>query len=152
MELGKWIGVFLLCAVKFVVGAPAAFLTLNLTFWEMVLFTSSGGIFGVFSFMFISSFLLNLINLIVFRIKGKREPQKEKPKKKIFTRKNRMYVKIIRKYGLPGLAFLTPTIISIPVGTFLAVRFFPNKLKVFVFLSSSVVLWALIISFILFLT
>jgi hypothetical protein len=31
-----------------------------------------------------------------------------------------MLVKIINLYGLPGIALITPTIISIPVGTILA--------------------------------
>jgi hypothetical protein len=60
-----------------------------------------------------------------------------------------MYVKIIRRYGLFGLAFITPTIISIPVGSMLAGRLFPDKREVLLYLSGSVVLWSMALSAVL---
>jgi len=42
-------------------------------------------------------------------------------KKKLFTKKNRQFVKIWRKYGLEGIAFLTPILLSPPGGALIAV-------------------------------
>lgn len=66
--------------------------------------------------------------------------QKEK---KIFTPKTRKLVRIWKKYGLFGIAFITPVIISIPVGTILATRLIPNRKKVLLYLFVSVAIWSL---------
>lgn len=73
-------------------------------------------------------------------------PKKIIAKRKVFSKSARRYVAIVRKYGLTGLALLTPTLLSIPIGTILARKFFPNRTKVFLYLSGSVILWAVAIS------
>jgi hypothetical protein len=71
----------------------------------------------------------------------------KKPKeKKIFTWKNKMIVKTVRQYGLLGVALLTPVILSIPLGTFIAARYFHNQAQVLKYLSASVIFWSVIIS------
>lgn len=141
----KIISLFLLTSVKFVVGVPAAFAALKMNFFELLIFASLAGIFGVACFVFLSDWLFKIWDAIQFRI----FPQKFKTKKAVFSKKSRRFVLFVRKYGLIGLALLTPTLISIPVGTVLARRFFPNRWKVFIYISSSVVLWALALSAIL---
>jgi hypothetical protein len=47
---------------------------------------------------------------------------------------------------LIGLAAITPTFLSIPLGTFLATRFFPDKRKVLIYLCASVIVWSVIVS------
>ncbi|MEX1189081.1 MAG: hypothetical protein WED33_07470 [Bacteroidia bacterium] len=137
---------FLLTSVKFVVGVPAAYATMQMTFWELWIFSSVSGIFGVACFVFLSDWLFKIWDN--FRMKY--FPPKVNPKpKKVFSKRTRGYVKIVRKYGLAGLALLTPTLLSIPVGTILARRFFPSRAKVFLYISGSVILWAVGISAIL---
>jgi hypothetical protein len=136
---------FLLCSVKFVVGVPATYLAYRFNFFELTLFSSLAGISGVLVFSFLGdalSILWSKFRLRFFRVSH--------PKvKKRFTRGNRIYVSIIRRYGLFGLAFITPTIISIPVGSILAGRLFPNKRLVLIYLSGSVVLWSMTLSAVL---
>ena len=105
----------------------------------------AAGITGVSIFMFFSDWLFKIWDTFRQRFL----PKKATKPHKIFSRKSRLYVKIIRKYGLPGIAFITPTIISIPVGTLLARRLYPNRKKVFLYLSISVILWSLTLSAIL---
>ena len=72
---------------------------------------------------------------------------KNKMKKR--SMKNILAIKTARKYGLFGIAFLTPIFLSIPIGTYLALYFFPEKKKTVPILMSSVVIWSLILSVVL---
>jgi hypothetical protein len=92
--------------------------------------------------MFFSDWLFAVWDAFKYRF----FPKKETVKKKIFTRQSRVFVRIIKKYGLPGIALITPTIISIPIGTILARRLYPNRKKVFSYLLISVFLWSLSIT------
>jgi predicted neutral ceramidase superfamily lipid hydrolase len=60
----------------------------------------------------------------------------------VFTKRNRRLVSIFRKYGLLGIAFLTPVILSIPIGTIVANSFEPNKRKIFLFMFISILFWS----------
>ena len=139
------LSLFLLTSVKFVVGVPATFAALQMSFIELWIFASVSGIFGVACFVFLSDWLFKIWD--AFRMRY--FPKNQHTKKAVFTKKNRRFVSFIRKYGLVGLALLTPTLISIPVGTILARKFFSNRWKVFVYISSSVILWAVALSAIL---
>ncbi len=94
-----------------------------------------GGTIGVFVFTFFSEWLNNLINKIF-------PPKKDK---KVFTKKNRIIVKIKSKYGLYGIAFFTPIFFSIPIGCFLAARFYNSHRKNITVLISAVIFWAFLL-------
>ncbi len=143
--LFKLIPIFLLCMVKFVVGVPAMYAATRWDFLPLFLVSSVAGICGVVAFLFFETWLSKMWNAFMLRF---RKP-KQRVKPKLFTRRNRLLVKILRRYGLPGIAFITPTLISIPVGSVLAGRLFPDHKKVFVNLSVSVLLWSAFLSIIL---
>ena len=58
-------------------------------------------------------------------------------------------IKAVRKYGVYGIAAITPILLSIPIGTIIALRLFPEKRKTVPVLMSSVVIWAIILSVVL---
>lgn len=101
-----------------------------------------GGLIGVFFFFYLSSAIMLLISRMAA---GSDKKKPSKPKKK-FTWKNKIIVHVKREYGLIGLAAITPVLLSIPLGTFLAARFFRNPRKVILYLSASVVVWSVIVS------
>jgi hypothetical protein len=68
------------------------------------------------------------------------------PQKKIFTRRSRRMVKIWRKYGLVGLAALTPVIFSIPIGTFFMSRLEKNRNKILFYMFISITCWSLVLT------
>ena len=76
-----------------------------------------GGTTGVFVFTFFSEWVNKLLNKLI----------KPKPSKKVFTQKNRFIVTVKSKYGLYGIAFLSPIVFSIPIGCFLASRFYSSR-------------------------
>ena len=141
----KLLPLFLLSMVKFVVGVPSAFAAFHFNFWELLLFAIASGSMGITVFMFFSDWIFAVWDAFKYRF----FPSKEPVKKKIFSRQSRIFVRIIKKYGLPGIALITPTIISIPIGTILARRLYPNRKKVYSYLLVSIVLWSFILSLIL---
>jgi len=146
--------VFAVSSIKFLI-APALSFSLGLNFLQTFLSTTSGGITGVVIFFFLSRWLLLLYaRYFVFytrKIKKnifgflKLEVPVEIPARK-FTRRNRFIIKIVRKYGLAGIVVLTPVILSIPIGTFLATRFYASNRYLLVYLISSVLFWSLLMS------
>jgi uncharacterized membrane protein len=136
------LSVFFLSSVKFFAG-PILAKSLGFSYLSTVFVSSLGGVFGVFLFY-------NLGTRIVSFFPNFFKPIKKK--KKIFTRKNKFFVNVIRNYGLFGLSIFSPVLISIPVGAFLAARFFDNqKYVALAVMSISVVLWSVSISSFLFL-
>lgn len=67
--------------------------------------------------------------------------------KKIFTKFNRRVIRIKHRFGLTGIAILTPIFLSIPIGAFLAERFYKDKKKVILYLSISAIAWCFILYF-----
>ena len=68
--------------------------------------------------------------------------------KKIFTKFNRRVIRIKHRFGLTGIAILTPIFLSIPIGAFLAERFYKDKKKVIIYLSISAISWCFVLYFI----
>lgn len=148
--MGKIIGLIaagLFCTVKFAIAFPAAIINFKLNFWESIIFGFVSGSVGNVLFIYAGGFINRMIDKVVLYFRKNKSP---KPKK-IFTKKNRRFVRIKNSYGLFGLALITPTIISIPVGNFLATRFFHNKGKILLYMCASVLAWTLVISTVKFL-
>lgn len=139
-------------AIKFITAAPLA-TAYGFNYFETLAITAIGGVLGVSVFFQISKAALQAI------IKAKKKKELENQsrealqgkkttidKKRIFTWKNKIIVMTVRKFGLPGIALITPVILSIPLGTFIAFRYFHNKKKVFTYLSMAVIFWAIVLS------
>ena len=63
-------------------------------------------------------------------------------KPKLFTPSNRKLVKFWQKYGLIGIAFITPIVLSIPIGTVIASSLAQNRKKVLVYMFFSILFWS----------
>ncbi len=130
----KIAAVIFLSSIKFMLAIPLSVLKYDFTFLQTLLFSAIGGVIGVFVFSFFSSRITDFIN--------KRKSNKKKKR----SVKKAIVIKTARKYGLFGIAFLTPIFLSIPIGTFLALSFFPEKRKTIPILITSVVGWSLVLS------
>jgi hypothetical protein len=109
---------------------------------EIVFWTNVGGMAGIYFFAYLSEKLLAWWKRI-FRSRRERL-MKDQEKKKIFTRRNRRIVRIKQNYGLIGIAFTTPLLLSIPVGTFLVVRYYHSSKTKYMYLIGSNILWSFI--------
>ena len=128
-----------------------------------------GGMIGVTIFMHVSDWLIHMYEKVrdyIFKRKRRRNTmfsppvadtpalleihyqyvESMVPQKKIFSARTRRMVRIWKKYGLMGLAALTPVIFSIPIGTFFMTRLEKNKKKIIFYMFISITCWSLIIT------
>ena len=136
------ISVLFVSALKFFAG-PILAKSFGFTYLQTILVSSIGGCLGILLFFKLGArivlFFPNYFNPVI-------------RKKKIFTKKNKFYVILIRDYGLFGIALFSPILISIPVGSFLAARFFHKKPNsTLAIMCFAVIFWSISISTFLFL-
>jgi hypothetical protein len=150
--LGKLIGyltVFFLGATKFQV----AFLVAGpsgLTFLETLVITIGGGLSGVAFFMFLSRYLTIIFKKIREGFSKSDRSSADKKKRLVFKPWKRYLISFMRKFGLPGIAIITPPVLSIPLGVILAERinskFVKKRNLVFIYMAVSVVFWSFVFS------
>ncbi len=146
--------VFLVSSIKFLI-APALSFGMGLNFIQTWLSTTAGGIVGVVVFFFLSKWLLLLysryfffyLHLLKIKIYGFLNLSIPKfiPARR-FTKRNRMIIRIVKKFGMAGIVILTPVLLSIPFGTFIATRYYSANRFLLVYLSASVLFWSLFMS------
>jgi hypothetical protein len=149
----RMLGVFVVSGLKFIV-APFMSINLGFTYSQTLVYTAVGGIAGVWFFYHLSHIFLAIYHryytqrvypylsqTTLFRNRF----STFKPKK-IFSRKSRLLGTIRSKYGLPGIVILTPVLLSIPFGTFLAITYYSHQRHILAYLAASVVCWTLILT------
>jgi len=130
------ISVTLVCTIKFIIGLGMA-LAYNFSPIVFYLSTVGGGMLGVFIYLYLWDFILLIKAKFV------------KPKPSLvhikINKNIRKMVHFSRTWGIYGIALVTPTIISMPVGTLICRAIEKNKwhIKLVMFISLS--FWALLI-------
>lgn len=127
------LSILLWSSTKFLVGSGIALATLNPL--EGAITTMIGGVAGVIVWVFFGHGLKSLWLRKVGTQKGA----------KIFSRRNRLLVKLKNKGGLWLIALLTPGILSIPVGCLVSISMEQNRYKVIRIQTISILLWSLVI-------
>jgi len=92
-----------------------------------------------------------MTTILIFTFFGERLREKVlrrylKPKK-VFTPKNRRFVKIWRKYGELGISFLTPILLSPPGGAIIAMALGGSRKKTVGYMFLWSVVWTTIITY-----
>lgn len=132
-ELGKAVTVYFSCMVKFIFGPVLGYVA-GLHLITTILTTIAGSMTVVLVLSFFGEWLK----------KKYLNPFLEKRKR--FTSSNRRYVTIWKKYGLFGLAALTPILLTPIGGTLLSVTFGAPRNKLIIYMLVSVTLWSVILS------
>ncbi|MGV9012470.1 MAG: hypothetical protein ACOH13_07745 [Flavobacteriales bacterium] len=115
------------------------------TYLETVLLTATGGCLGTLVFYFGGSRVLEWLRLRHVSKRAQAIALGKAPKR-VFTRTNRLIVRIKRGYGVKGLALLSPPILSIPITSILAAKYFRHDRRTLPLLLSSVVVWSFVLS------
>lgn len=133
-EIIKMASVMIWCAVKYIVGFGLA-VGFGFNPIEIIFLTIGGGMLGVLVYLYLWA--------VILKIYYKFFPKKPKPIKfKFLTRK---LVLFIRKYEVWGIAFLTPLLLTPPLGTILAASIEPNKWRIKVIMLISFSFWSLLL-------
>lgn len=141
-EIWKFISAMLACTISLSkIGIPSVILIYKSNYVMALLSSCSGAVLGTVVFTYLSAGILKWWNTL------KERWFKSKHPKKIFTKSNRRVLKIKQRFGLTGIAILTPVLLSIPIGAFLAERFYKDKKKVIIYLSISGIVWCFIFYF-----
>lgn len=128
--------VFGFAATKFAMAAGYMLLpTVDFSYLEIVVTLILGGFSGVLVFYFFSTALNKLLAKIF--------PSKKKTR--IFTKGRRRFVSIKNKYGLWGISALTPILLSIPVGCFLASKFYRKRKDTLPVMFAGILFWSFVL-------
>ncbi len=119
---------------------------LGFGFWETFLFSSVGGCIGVLVFYRLSDWFIKRALLRRRRLALPDQQGNARISPKVFTRRNRWLIRLKHSSGLRGLAALTPLVLTIPVGSIIAARFFRHDHRTLPTLFGSVVIQAMVVS------
>ena len=133
-EIAKILSVVGLSAFRHTFGGVPLASGYGFSYFEVALLTAVGGTIGLLLFIYVAKFL-SFCFAKLLGLKRSRKP-------KTFTFRNRLLVKIKQRWGLYGIAFLTPPLLSIPIGTTIAASMYKDKRKVFVVLFTAVLFWS----------
>ena len=133
------ISIIFLSSWKFAATFPVAVYLMKMSFAETLIYTNTGGIIGAIVFFYFSAFLIRLWNRI-----WPESLRFHRKKRRIFTKSNRQFVSVKMKYGLFGIVLLSPVILSIPLGSFLTVKYYGIKTRNILWLIAGQIFWSLI--------
>jgi hypothetical protein len=151
----KILPVLVVSSIKFAFAPPYA-IQQGFNYYESIILTTAGGIGGVLFFFYLSTAVLKAYDWLLHKIKHttsksyRRRARSHNKPRKVFSRKTRFLIKLRGKYGMIGIAFLTPILLSIPIGSFIANKYYKNK-GVLWYLFLSVAFWSGLLSAIYFL-
>lgn len=135
-QFSKYLLVIGPSAVKFIWG-PLAGPRLHLEIWETALCTTTGMMISVIVFSFLGEKLRNRIA----------EKQRKRKKYRVFTKKRRRLVRIWKKFGITGVAFFTPLILTPIGGALVASAFGVPRRKILLYMLASALFWSFTLAF-----
>lgn len=153
----KILHVILLASVKYIFTLPYAMI-IGLEYKQALIAVLIGGIGGFLFFYYFSKPVIRGIDFIwpyvcrfappVYRVKYKAICEKRllQNSSKIFTRKSRFIARFKTTYGFWGIILATPFLLTIPLGAFLANKYYSRRKHIILYMILSIVGWAGILS------
>lgn len=148
----KIIQVFLLATVKYVVTFPFALL-IGLNLQQTLIAVTLGGIAGFFFFYHLSGFAIKRFHHVKSFLR-KHLPLSVRLKyrqliawrkgltgERVFSRRNRLIVRLRSKLGLAGIIILSPVVLSIPIGAFLLNKYYSKHKFAMPYMVLSILSW-----------
>jgi membrane protein DedA with SNARE-associated domain len=137
-EFFKIISIILLTMIKFIAG-PTLGYAAGLSFFTTIIITIIGMMLSVFLF----TFLGNIIRIKILDKIFKR--------KKVFSKRSRRFVSIWKNYGIKGVAFLTPLLLTPIGGTIILTSYHTSKRIIILYMSISALFWSITLTGIIYL-
>lgn len=131
MQFGKLASVIIASTIKFI-GGPLTGAALGVPWLQTALGTALGMMISVA----VVTFAGNAIQAVIDRYRS------QKPRR--FTKRTRRAVRIWKRFGMAGIAFLTPLLLTPIGGTAIAVSFRVGRLRLLSHMLVSAVFWAVL--------
>lgn len=131
MQFAKYFSVIIASTIKFV-GGPLSGAALGLNWFETAICTIIGMMISVVLVVYAGAAL----NALLSRFRS------APPKR--FTKRTRIAIRVWKRSGLAGIAFLTPLILTPIGGTILALSFGVKRGRVLLYMLISAVIWAIV--------
>jgi hypothetical protein len=153
----KILHVILLASVKYFFTLPYAMI-IGLDYQQAIISVLIGGIGGFLFFYYLSKRAITwfdymkpkicrfIPSFIKVRYHVFCERMSMNKPAKIFSRKSRFIAKIKKTYGFWGIIIATPFILTIPVGAFLANKYYAKRPHTVPFMILSIISWAAVLS------
>lgn len=129
--------------VKFLFAALVSY-GFDHTYWQTILLLAIGGSIGTVGFYLLGKQVIEWFRMRYARRRAERLAKGLAPRR-IFTRTNRLIVRMKRTYGLIGLAVMPP-ILSIPVTSIIAAKYFRHDRRTLPYLLTAVLAWSVVLS------
>lgn len=123
-------------STKYLVGLGLIFYY-DYNFGESLILAITGSMMGVL----LVGYTRDALHLLWFKYVGM--PKRKKP----FTVnwRTRFIVRVRQRFGLAGIAFLTPVLLTVPVGTVIALSMYRSKPRVYAYMLVSFTLWSVVL-------
>ncbi len=131
MQFAKYFSVIIASTIKFV-GGPLSGAALGLNWFETAICTMLGMMISVVLVVYAGAALKSLLSRF-----------RSAPPKR-FTKRTRIAIRVWKRSGLLGIAFLTPLILTPIGGTILALSFGVKRGRVLLYMLVSAVAWAIV--------
>lgn len=131
----KYFTVYILSSLKFIFGPALGVIAYELPMLVSIILTTLGMMTTVYLFTFFGDRIRSFLG----KFRGK--------KKKTFSKTNRWFVSIWRRFGLKGVCFLTPLILTPPGGALLVNIVSNEKTKIIKWMWVSALFWSAILCF-----
>ncbi|MEQ9404148.1 MAG: hypothetical protein RIM99_11205 [Cyclobacteriaceae bacterium] len=130
----KYFSVYFLSGLKFIFGPALGVFAYDLPILAVIILTACGMMTTIYLFTYFGDQIRAFL---------KRFRKKDRP---IFTKKSRQFVKIWRRFGLKGVCFLTPLILTPPGGGLLINVLGSKKSEILKWMWVSALFWSTVIS------
>lgn len=127
----KLVTIFLLSIVKYGFGLFTA-INLDTGIIPSIIANLAGGAIGLLLFINFGEWITRKY----YEIKYRNRPYHR------FNSWNKFLLKVRKNMGLVGIAFLSPILLTLPVGVMLALQITANKRKIFVYMFSACIIWS----------
>lgn len=153
----KMLHIILLASVKYIVTLPYALL-IGLEYKYAIVAVLVGGIGGFLFFYYLSGKLVvvffrvwpSLCKWVPKKIKKRYQlfcaHRSQKRIRKVFSKKSRFLIRTKNTYGFWGVIIATPVILTIPIGAFLANRYYRHYKRTVLYMVISIVVWGGVLS------
>lgn len=129
-SLITFFGIFFLSLFKFIAG-PVLGSAAGYSLWEIMLVSVSAMMTSVISFSLLGT---QFKKILALRLRSKSP---------VFSKKSRSIVRLWKKYGEIGIAFLTPVFLTPIGGTLILISFGTKKRKIYFHMLWSAIFWSI---------